>query len=417
MRVMEHTKRQTPRGTKDCLPIQAAQRRAVEKLILKVFAAWGYQEIITPTYEFYDALRVGGGWDLEQKMFKFFDREGEILALRPDLTTPIARVVAARLQDEPKPLRLAYNAPVFRHEESQMWRYREFHQAGAELIGARGPASDGEIIALAHAILQECGLRPQIDIGHVDYCRGLLEETGLDARSQRRLRSALLRRDYVLLREFLEERSVASQLKQHILTLPRLRGGPEVLLSEDFGNPRCQRALRELGEIEELLRSWDITAGIWIDLGLVKDLEYYTGMVFEGYTRDSGWPLCTGGRYDDLIGRFGYDCPATGFAVGIESLFSLMEKQGVLPKVKTGPDWLVVYAPARSREGWDLARQLRALGARVVVEPEGAESWQDRGIPQVVHLEGEAWGLGILYRGETKREAALADLLEEKANG
>ncbi|NMB17309.1 MAG: hypothetical protein GX980_09395 [Firmicutes bacterium] len=206
-------------------------------------------------------------------------------------------------------------------------------------------------------------------------------------------------------------------MKQHILTLPRLRGGPEVLLSEDFGNPRCQRALRELGEIEELLRSWDITAGIWIDLGLVKDLEYYTGMVFEGYTRDSGWPLCTGGRYDDLIGRFGYDCPATGFAVGIESLFSLMEKQGVLPKVKTGPDWLVVYAPARSREGWDLARRLRALGARVVVEPEGAGSWQDRGIPQVVHLEGEAWGLGILYRGQRKQETTLADLLEEKANG
>ena len=100
-------------------------------------------------------------------------------------------------------------------------------------------------------------------------------------------------------------------------------------------------------------------------------------MVFEGYTRDSGWPLCTGGRYDDLIGRFGYDCPATGFAVGIESLLASMEKQGVLPRVKTGPDWLVVYAPQRSREAWELARRLRARGERVVMEPEGRSARRD----------------------------------------
>lgn len=401
---MEFTGRQTPRGTRDCLPDRAAKQRAVEHLILTVLAAWGYREVITPTYEFYDALKVGGGWDWEQKMFKFFDREGQILALRPDLTTPIARVVATRLQDEPKPLRLAYNASVFRHEESQMWRYREFRQAGAELIGARGPAADGEIVALAHAVLQECGLDPQVDIGHVDYCQGLLEETGLDPSSQRRLRSALMRRDYVLLRETLDERPVAGELKEHILTLPRLRGGPEILQAEDFGNPRCQRALRELGEIVELLRSWDITAGIWIDLGLVKDLEYYTGMVFEGYTRDSGWPLCTGGRYDDLIGRFGYDCPATGFAVGIESLLASMEKQGVLPRVKTGPDWLVVYAPQRSREAWELARRLRARGERVVMEPEGRSARRD--IPQVLHLEGDSQGLGTLLPGRAERKGA-----------
>ena len=216
---MEFTGRQTPRGTRDCLPDRAAKQRAVEHLILTVLAAWGYREVITPTYEFYDALKVGGGWDWEQKMFKFFDREGQILALRPDLTTPIARVVATRLQDEPKPLRLAYNASVFRHEESQMWRYREFRQAGPNSSGP-GARRDGEIVALAHAVLQECGLDPQVDIGHVDYCQGLLEETGLDPSSQRRLRSALMRRDYVLLRETLDERPVAGELKEHILTLP-----------------------------------------------------------------------------------------------------------------------------------------------------------------------------------------------------
>ena len=188
---MAYTMMQTPRGTEDFLPRDAERKRWVEETLRGLFWRWGYREIITPTMEFYDAVRAGDSTGLADNLYRFFEREGDILALRPDMTTPIARVVATRLQDSAKPLRLCYHANVFRYAEPQAGRRREFYQSGVELVGSGSHLADAEVIALTVESLKAVGLQGfRVDIGHVDYYDGILESSGLPPEERRSLRLA-----------------------------------------------------------------------------------------------------------------------------------------------------------------------------------------------------------------------------------
>lgn len=361
-----YTRRMTPRGLKDFLPKDAARKRAVEAALAAAFARWGYAEVITPTVEFFECLALGDGPELVEKMYRLFDREGHTLALRPEVTTPIGRIVATRLRDEPLPLRLYYIANVFRYEEPQAGRQREFWQAGVELVGAPGPAADAEVIALAATALTAAGLREfRIDIGQVGYFNGIMAGVDLSPDDRRALRRALLRRDYVALEETLARTGLPSEKQRLLRELPRLRGREEAIqralaLAD---NPASRKAAENLGAVYGALAAYGVAERVYIDLGMIKDLDYYTGMVLEGYAPDLGFPVCTGGRYDNLIGRFGFDCPATGFVVGVERLMLALDAQGgELPGTAPGPQWLL---------GCDEPGRPRALAAGAALRARG----------------------------------------------
>lgn len=367
---MAYTMVQTPRGTKDFLPRDAQRKRWVEDILLGQFFRWGYQEIITPTMEFYDTVGAGDVTGLAQNFYRFFEREGDLLALRPDMTTPVARVVATRLQDQPKPLRFCYRANVFRYAEPQAGRRREFYQAGVELIGTNSYQADAEVVALTVEALQAVGLKNfRVDIGQVDYYDGILQHPALSKEERRAMRLALLKKDYVALDELLASCSLPRPDRELLRKLPELRGGREILQEAiaRATSPISIKAIENLSAIYDILEAYNLADWVQVDLGMIKDIEYYTGMVLEAYTSDMGFTIGTGGRYDNLISQFGYQCPATGFALGIERIMLALTRQKGWPPLG-GQRILCVAIDDESRLSWQVARRLREHGFTVALD-------------------------------------------------
>lgn len=370
---MVYTTVQTPRGTKDFLPRDAGCKRWVEETLLGLFRQWNYREIVTPTMEFSDAVSAGGATGLGDNLYRFFEREGGLIALRPDATTPVARVVATRLRGEPMPIRLCYSANVFRYAEPQAGRRREFYQAGVELVGSSSYLADAEIVALVVKALHAVGLKDfRVDIGHVDYYDGILQHGVLSGPERRGIRTALLKKDYVALGKLLASSNLSRDDRELLGMLPDLRGGKDVLKEAlaRATNPVSERAISDLSAIYDTLDAYDLARWVQVDLGMVKDIQYYTGVVLEAYTADMGFTIGTGGRYDKLIGQFGYECPATGFALGIERIMLALSRQGGWPEPR-GTRVLCARVGDESRLGWQIAEKLRQRGYMVELDVVG----------------------------------------------
>ena len=357
---------QVPYGTKDILPQDAARKRRVENELARLFLAWGYQEVVTPTFEYHETLKAGAPEESDDSSFRFFDRNGRMLALRPYMTTPIARVAVMRMKDDPLPFRLFYLANVFRQEESQAGRQCEFYQAGVELLGAGGIAADAEVVALAVEALLAAGLADfQICLGQVDFIGGIMTEAGLDAQTGQAVKRLLLERNLVGLAELLDECRIDDDIKQLLQQLPMLHGKLELLqqVRERVKNPISQAAIDNLADIYGLLQSYGIDRYVTFDLGIIRDFEYYTGMVFEAYTSGLGYPICGGGRYDRMAGSFGREQPATGFALGIERVLMALERQGLA--VESAPQNIYVgWAAGKLTAAIAEVRRLRVQGAQ-----------------------------------------------------
>ena len=398
---------QLPKGVKIYLPDEAAAKRSVEQRLLSVFTRWGYREVVTPTYEFADVLSVGTDETLQGEMFKLVDRDtGRMLALRADITPQIARIVATRLRDEPKPLRLAYVANVFRYEESQVGRYREFYQAGVELVGLEKPEADAEMIAMTVEGLQVLGLdRFQLNVGQADFFRGVLEELRIDREQGRQLQEALSRKDASTLERLVKDLAPPASTAELLVALPDLFGREEVLErgARLVKNPRSERALANLAEVHRLLRAYGLADAVILDLGEVRGFDYYSGVHFEGYVSGLGAPLCGGGRYDHMLGRFGYDCPATGFAFEVGRALLAMEAQGVAVP-QAGPDFFIIDFTPEKTVALSLSRRLRDLGAAV------ARDIITRGLPEsLAYARGQRarWAL-VIGGPKTAAEEVLA---------
>lgn len=398
---------QLPKGVKIYLPDEAAAKRSVEQRLLSVFTRWGYREVVTPTYEFADVLSVGTDETLQGEMFKLVDRDtGRMLALRADITPQIARIVATRLRDEPKPLRLAYVANVFRYEESQVGRYREFYQAGVELVGLEKPEADAEMIAMTVEGLQALGLdRFQLNVGQADFFRGVLEELKIDREQGRQLQEALSRKDASTLERLVKDLAPPASTAELLVALPDLFGREEVLErgARLVKNPRSERALANLAEVHRLLRAYGLADAVILDLGEVRGFDYYSGVHFEGYVSGLGAPLCGGGRYDHMLGRFGYDCPATGFAFEVGRALLAMEAQGVAVP-QAGPDFFIIDFTPEKTVALSLSRRLRDLGAAV------ARDIITRGLPEsLAYARGQRarWAL-VIGGPKTAAEEVLA---------
>lgn len=319
----------TPKGVRDYLPQEAAWRREMEGRIHQVFRSYGYQEVVTPTVE--NLALFGRSNDPDDtQIYRFIDRDGELIALRPDMTTPIARVVAAHLHNEPLPIRLSYFGNLFRYADPQAGRQREFTQAGVELLGSARPEADAEVVTLAYRALEAAGLRDfRLDIGHVGFMQEVLNQAQLSHENEEAIKKALIHKDLVHLEQLVAAHVNDPNLRRILCGLEDLRGGPEIL-KQAAGLLAAESipALANLTAIYEQLRSAGLEDRITLDLSMVKSMDYYTGMVFEGYSRELGYYLCSGGRYDGLLGEFGCALPATGFALGMDRALLVLERQG-----------------------------------------------------------------------------------------
>ena len=364
---MKRMPTQLPKGARIYLPDEAARKRHVEQSLLGVFERWGYREIVTPTFEYLDVLSTGTDEGVQASMFTFVDREtGRVLALRGDITPQIARIVATRMRDEPKPLRLAYLTNVFRYDEPHVSQYRELYQAGVELIGLEKPEAEVETIAMTVEGLHALGLhRFQLDLCHLDFFRGLLEEIDSETTSKE-LRAALARKDTATLEKLVAEAAPRSAVGEALLALPTLVGGEDVLdrAAALSRNARSARALENLAEVYRLLKIYGLGESVLLDLGEVRGFDYYSGLYFETYVSGFGASIARGGRYDHMLGRFGYDCPAVGFAFDVGRALSVMATQGVdvpLP----GPEFFIIDFTREKTAALSLARRLRDQGASV----------------------------------------------------
>ena len=374
----QHT--QLPRGVKLYLPEEAAQKRVVEERLLGVFRRWGYREVVTPAYEYFDVIAQGTDRELQERMFKMVDRDsGRLLALRADITPQIARIVATRMREEPKPLRLAYVNNVFRYDEPHVGRYREFYQAGVELIGLPNPEADAEMIAMTVEGLQVLGLEGfQIDVGQTEFFRGILDDLAADESAGRDLRSALGHKDQSALERLVGELGAPAAVTELLLALPTLYGRGDVLDRAErlVKSSRSEAALKNLAEVYRLLRAYGLADSVVLDLGEVRGFDYYSGVHFEAYVSGLGASLVGGGRYDQMLSQFGYDCPATGFAFEIGRALLVMASQD-RAAVVPGPDFFIIDFTAEKTRALALSRRFRDGGwavARDIISRPLAES-------------------------------------------
>ncbi|AJY75019.1 ATP phosphoribosyltransferase regulatory subunit [Paenibacillus beijingensis] len=382
-----------PTGVKDYLPHAVAKLRHIEREVLQCMNRWGYEQIMTPTMEYYDTVGAASSTS-DQKLFKLLNNRGTTLVLRSEMTSPIARVVSSLLKEQPFPLRLSYHANVFRAIEEEAGRDAEFFQTGVELVGDASAAADAEVVALAIASLKAAGVeRFKIAMGHVGFLNGLFEET-LKGRQdeQEDLKKCLLGRDYVGYRERLRELALEEPLQRELEGILRLRGGSEICEQalQLSGDATAQASIRHLCEIWDVLKAYGVCEHVLIDLTMIGDFSYYTGMTFEGYAADLGFPVVSGGRYDNLLTQFGRPAPATGFALKTNRILELVggEAEG------DGRRLLIGYDRAGRDHALAEAQRLRESGAVVVTEPMESESGIER-LPDggAVRYGGRTYGV------------------------
>jgi ATP phosphoribosyltransferase regulatory subunit len=312
-----------PQGVRDWLPHELARKRDVEQALRAVFGRWSYEEIVTPTFERFDVIEKGLGGELTELSFQFNDRRSTTLALRPEMTTPIARLVSTRMREAPLPLRLSYVAPAFRYyEQPQEGRMREFTQAGVELIGAAGIDADAETLFMAIEACDEIGMRDATyDINDSRVVDGILTGVGLTGDAVAAAKNMMKERNIVGLRGF--ERPL-------LIEFALRRGGRDAIgaARKVCVTAESQAALDRLETL--LVRAAALGYGdrVSVDFALLRDLDYYTGFIFEGYLPEIGFPLCGGGRYDSLLPKFGYEVPAVGWSAGVERLLIALERRG-----------------------------------------------------------------------------------------
>jgi ATP phosphoribosyltransferase regulatory subunit len=308
-----------PPGTRDILPDEMRELRRLHLAMIEVFESRGYGEVATPAIEYDEVLARGDGRTADSA-YRFFDERGDLLALRSDMTVPIARLVASRYADAEWPLRLCYLANAFRAVRPQRGQMREFAQAGVELIGAPAPGGTVEIIEVLEATLDAAGLdRAVIGLGDADLYRQLLTELEVEGEARDAILGRLAMHDLVGLEVELSQAGLGAEQVDTCVALSQLRGGREVLdQARAIGGAAVERATARLGETFAALEERGVAERVRVDLGLLRDLGYYSGAILEVYDPAVGHVLGGGGRYDELLKRFGIDLPAAGFALYLE---------------------------------------------------------------------------------------------------
>lgn len=303
-------------------------------------------------------------------MFKFQDFDGKLLALRAEMTAPVARIVTTKMQSVPEPIRLFYINNVFRYSQSYIKREREFCQAGVELVGCNTSEADAEILALLISVLKQIGLNDvRIDLGHASLLKGLLNSVGLTTQQKVTIQDLLACRDSMGLKKFMEQNNFPSKIRDAFFELSRCRTLNSVssvfLNGSEYDN--INKQIESLNELQEILKDYKVADLVFFDFSLTRKIEYYTGMVFEASVPNLGLPIGSGGRYDDFIEKFGkFKLPATGFALEIGKLLQALIAQGF--KIPTDIKTRVIVSSKFRKTALDAVKTLREIGVIASLE-------------------------------------------------
>ena len=313
------------------LPAEMRELRRLSLALIEAFERFGYGEVSTPTIE-YDQVLAQGDEQGAPAAYRFFDESGELLAMRSEMTIPIARLIANRYAEAEPPFRLCYLASAYRAVRPQRGQMREFTQAGVELVGLPAPQGTVEVIEVLSAALDAAGLtRAVIGLGDADLYRQLLDQLEIPTASRERLLACLASHDHVAIEAEVGELGLEPSAREALIRVPSLRGGPEVLdQAREIGGETTERATARLAATFDGLRERGVAERVSLDLGLLRDLGYYTGAILEVYDPAIGHVLGGGGRYDELMGRFGRPLPAAGFALHLERLHVAQAEEGLL---------------------------------------------------------------------------------------
>lgn len=359
---MEKKLLHTPEGVRDIYNTECENKLYLQEQIHKTLKLYGYNDIQTPTFEFFDIFNKEKGSAPSKNLYKFFDREGNTLVLRPDMTPSIARAYAKYYMEDNMPIRFCYMGNTFINNAEHQGKLKETTHIGAELIGDNKSDADAETIALTIDALLKVGLKEfQIEIGHADYFKGLIEASKVDEETAAYLRELLSNKNYFGVEEIVSSLNIDNNIKEAFIKLPEFVGSIEVIkkAKETVSvNKLVENALDRLEKVYNILKVYGYEKYISFDLGIVSDYQYYTGIIFSGYTYGTGDAIVKGGRYDDLLKQFGKNSPSIGFCIYIDNLLIAMERQ----KLEIGGVSLkqvVLYDNISSKAAIELAFKLR----------------------------------------------------------
>ncbi len=351
----------TPEGVRDIYNGECARKLAVQDRISDVFRLYGYEDIETPTFEYFDIFNKERGSVSSREMFKFFDRDNNTLVLRPDMTPAIARCVGKYFFEETMPVRLCYRERTFINNSSYQGRFKEITQTGVELIGEDASGADAEMIAMVIDALRAAGLAEfQVELGQVDFFRGLTDEAGMDESTCETLRELIENKNFFGVEELLSRREMPRPLKELFLKLPEMFGTLEQLeqVKHMVTNERSRKAVERLEKIQAILEAYGLADYVSYDLGMLSKYQYYTGIIFKAYTYGTGEYIVNGGRYDKLLVQFGKDVPAVGFAIVVDQLMLALSRQKVEVDTERARA-MVLYDPEAQDGAVKLALELR----------------------------------------------------------
>lgn len=388
----------TPDGVIDILPQDASVKRRIESDLRELFSGYGYSEVETPGIEYYDVYS-SENFVATEDLYKMTDMDGRIISLRYDGTIPVARLAATLMKDEKPPLRLSYIGNMYRFKKTGGGKLREFSQAGVELLGIQNSEADAEVIALGIQSVLQTGITDlQVSIGQVEFFKGLADEWGLSAEDASELSTAIDQKDIVRIEKTAERLGLSEDAKEILDMISGKFGTYDVLdaFEAKVKNETSLGALKNLREILDVLSDYELLQYVSIDLGMLRSLDYYTGVIFKGFTYEVGFPILGGGRYDKVISTFGREMSAVGFSLGINLILIALRRQDKLPEfVKV--DAIVGYAEGEGmrKAAFATAKELRAMGNKVVVDTEHRSEAEldayaeEHGIDQVVFIEEE----------------------------
>lgn len=363
---MSNLKRCIPDGTRDMIFKDCMIKTFVENTLKNEYSKSGFMEVTSPTIEFYDVFSSENQPIAQEKMYKLFDNQGRILVLRPDMTTPIARITGTKLSDRVFPLKLFYNSNIFRINEKYNGRLNEITQSGVELIGDNSERCDAHIIITAINALIACELSDfKIELGHADFFKGITDNISLTADEVETLRKFVENKNFTSVNEFLynKENCLEKDERKILNMLPELFGGIEVIdeVKSLVHNEKSLNALDNIVKVYDILKQAGLEKYVSVDLGMVHHINYYTGLIFRGYTSDVGENILSGGRYDSLIEKFGAKLPATGFAIDVDGIAKLLKKYDI-DFNHDDKSYLIYYKSNMFKEAYDIAMKFRRAG-------------------------------------------------------
>lgn len=385
----------TPEGVRDVYGKECARKLTIENKINNIFNLYGFHNVQTPTFEFFDIFNKERGSVPSKNLYKFFDREGNTLVLRPDLTPSIARIAAKNYMDVNVPIKLCYNANTYINNSELQGKLKEITQLGCELIGDDSVEADAEMVALVVNSLKSAGFdKFLVEIGQVDFYKGLLEECGFEDDVEEELRVRIENKNFFGVEELLDSKDITSNVKDTFLKLPSLFGSSDVLdkAKELATNEKSLKAIEKLEEVYSILVDYGVADYISFDLGMLSNFNYYTGIIFKAYTYGTGDAIVAGGRYDKLLSQFGKDSAAIGFAVYMDQLLMAMSSQ----KMEGDTDYayeVLIYDTELRKTALQLATGLREKGINTELIPKK----ENISIDEYVEFKKEDGAINVTY--------------------